>query len=262
MSAAKGKSYAAIPARATGDKRLAAEDYRVLMAIALHDRLGANGIGCFASHPRLAELAGCHEKSLSRTLAKLKLCGYLEISHHPMNGRLRVYRIIYTAFDTDYFLSAKGSSPATKKPGAQQVAEALPEALRNGNNRVAEAAPKVTAISENTQENQLVNYANIFSETEINPIKMGNISCEAADVPTGSISEVVPGKSFGAMLGIIERRLQHGMDESEGKRRVAWLSAQLESGEITDDSEYHRTVRVRDAIAGMLRRLSEITDAA
>ena len=46
--------YAPIPARAMADEELTAEHFRVLMAVAAHDRFNKNGKGCCASHPRLA----------------------------------------------------------------------------------------------------------------------------------------------------------------------------------------------------------------
>lgn len=249
MSSAKGKAYAALPARAMGDKRLAAEDYRVLMAIAAHDRLGANGVGCYAGHPRLASLAGCHEKSLSRTLAKLKECGYLEIRQHPMNGRLRVYRILYTAFDSDYFSSTKGSNPVTKKSAAREVAELLPEAPWNGSNLPPDAEPKVTTGDENTQENQIVRSDNIFSETEIDSMKWEGHPAEPARLPPGSIADVVPGKSLAPMLGIIERKFQHGINVEEARRHLAWIEHQLERG-IVLDADYQRAIRLQRSLTG------------
>ncbi|UVK40735.1 helix-turn-helix domain-containing protein [Mesorhizobium sp. AR10] len=249
MSAAEGKTYAAVPARAIGDKRLSAEDCRVLMVVAIHDRLGANGIGCYAGHPRLADLVGCHEKSLSRSLAWLRQCGYIEISNHPLNGRQRVYRVLYTEWDNDYFRSKpeKGSKSATQKSGPKQVAELLPNTAWNGNSLVA---GKVASEDKNSKENQHVSSGNIFSETEIDPVKREIHPAEAARLPRGSISDAVPGKSLGAMLGIIERKLQHGMNGGEAKRQLAWIDRQLDSGNITLDTDYQRAIRLRNSLTG------------
>jgi DNA-binding MarR family transcriptional regulator len=81
--------FAAIPARAMGDERLSALDLRVLMAIAIHDRLTANGTGCFAGNGRLASLVGCHLKSLSRSLRSLAEAGYITGRDNPLNRRTR-----------------------------------------------------------------------------------------------------------------------------------------------------------------------------
>ena len=70
--------YAPIPARAMADEELTAEHFRVLMAVAAHDRFNKNGKGCCASHPRLARLVKCHPKSLSRSLKALGERGYIE----------------------------------------------------------------------------------------------------------------------------------------------------------------------------------------
>jgi len=108
--------YAPIPARAIGDDNLSSLDLRVLAVIAAHDRLGANGVGCYANHNRLAEIVGCHLKSLSRSLRNLGEGGYIEVAPHPLNRRLRVYRVLYN--DRDHAImkasrTAIGSSPVT-----------------------------------------------------------------------------------------------------------------------------------------------------
>ena len=95
------------------DENLTALDMRVLMALAVHDRFGANGIGCFASHPRLAGLVGCHPKSLSRSLRVLAELSYIEGNPHPMNKRLRVYRVVYTAEDSAIMKGKIGNEPVT-----------------------------------------------------------------------------------------------------------------------------------------------------
>ena len=99
MAEEKWQTFAPIPARAMADEALSALDLRVLMALAVHDRFGANGIGCFASHPRLARLVKCHLKSLSRSLRMLDKLGYIDAVPFLLNKRQRAYRVVYTTAD-------------------------------------------------------------------------------------------------------------------------------------------------------------------
>lgn len=94
----RGPTYAPLPARAIGDKRLSGLHLRVLAAIALHDRLSGargQGQGCWASNKRLAEVASCNYSNLSTACTDLSRFGYLERSTHPLNKRLRIYRVVY-----------------------------------------------------------------------------------------------------------------------------------------------------------------------
>lgn len=88
--------FAPLPIRCVTDERLSALDFRVLTAIAAHDRLTANGLGCTAGQARLAQLTGCHPKSLPRTIARLADIGYLTVE--PM-GRSRRMRVVYNRTD-------------------------------------------------------------------------------------------------------------------------------------------------------------------
>lgn len=91
--------YAPLPARAMVDMRLSERHLRTLAVVAAHDRLGKNGIGCWASHQRLAEMVGCHYTRISHNLKELGELGYIERVEHPLNKRLRVYKVIYTDAD-------------------------------------------------------------------------------------------------------------------------------------------------------------------
>jgi hypothetical protein len=91
----------------------------------VHDRFGANGIGCYASHLRLAGLVRCHLKSLSRSLRVLAELGYIETSQHPLNKRLRVYQVVYLADDLAVLKGTLGNETVTNETpiGNQLVAE-------------------------------------------------------------------------------------------------------------------------------------------
>ncbi len=90
--------FAPGPVRAIGDRRLTETHLRVILAIALHDRLSQhrkNGQGCWASHRKLAELCNINYTNLSTAIRELGELGYLSAQPHHLNKRRRVYRVIY-----------------------------------------------------------------------------------------------------------------------------------------------------------------------
>jgi hypothetical protein len=114
MAERERHTFAPLPARVMADEALAALDLRVLAFLAVHDRFGANGIGSYASHPRLAGLVKCHLKSTSRSLRVLAEPGYIEAAQHPLNKRLRVYRVVYTADDLTVMKGRIGNETVTE----------------------------------------------------------------------------------------------------------------------------------------------------
>jgi DNA-binding MarR family transcriptional regulator len=95
--------FAPLPVRAISDHRLSALHFRVLAAIAMHDRMSDHrkaGQGCWASNKTLAEEVGCDYTRLSATITALGSFGYIDRRPHPLNKRLRVYRVIYGEDDS------------------------------------------------------------------------------------------------------------------------------------------------------------------
>lgn len=95
--------FGGIPFRALRDGELTLLDIRLLAVIAAHDGFNKNRRGCFASHKRLASLIEAHYKSAARSIAKLIDRGYVDASQQGDDGRLRVYRVIYTQEDHHAF---------------------------------------------------------------------------------------------------------------------------------------------------------------
>jgi hypothetical protein len=112
---ARDVTFAPLPARAMADEALSALDLRVLAALTAHDRFGANGIGCYASHSRLAGLVKCHLKSMSRSLRVLAEGGYIDAVPFALNKRQRVYRVLYTAADLAVMSSRIGNDTVTNE---------------------------------------------------------------------------------------------------------------------------------------------------
>lgn len=108
-------TFAPVPMRAWRDKRLTALHLRVLGAISCHDRLNGNGQGCWAGNARLAEIAGCHEKSIPRTVTGLIKMGYvrnLEAKPGTQRSRVRFLTIVYTDEDATMFPKASCTDDA------------------------------------------------------------------------------------------------------------------------------------------------------
>lgn len=98
MSGAK-VLFAPIPERAMGDGRLSALDWRVLTAIAFHDRMSATpkgkGRGCFASRATLAGKVGCDASSLSKAVRRLIGWGYVLEERQTSDRRKMLLRVSY-----------------------------------------------------------------------------------------------------------------------------------------------------------------------
>jgi hypothetical protein len=226
-------TYAPLPARVIGDKTLTGEELRVLAALAVHDRLGANGMGCYASHSRLAALVGCHEKSLSRSLSTLATRGYISASRHPLNARLRVYKVLYSDEDATS-LKSIGNRPATyDEPTGNKPATENPQIGNKPN-------PE-------TQQKQQDESANILGEAIRYPAEAVNRSRESA--PRAEKRENVGGK-----LAMLERGFKAG---KFSKREIAeevlpWLQGLIE-GELDYSSpEFGRAFRLFEDLGGMV----------
>jgi DNA-binding MarR family transcriptional regulator len=101
--------FGPLPIRAIKDFRLSSLEVRLLAAIGFHDRLSLSrgaGAGCWAGNKKLADECDCRPDSLSAAITALVVRGYVTREPHPINKRLRVYRVIY---DLDDRANAKPS---------------------------------------------------------------------------------------------------------------------------------------------------------
>lgn len=236
--------YAPLPARAIGDKNLTAEELRVLGALAVHDRLGANGMGCYASHSRLAALVGCHEKSLSRSLSNLAARGYISANRHPLNARLRVYRVNYTTFDAAY-LKSIGNKPATYEGTFKPVGGATGN--MNGSKPVTETPRIGNKPNPETERNQYDDSVNILGEAIRYPAEAINTSVETAPKREKA-------KSVGTKLAMLEHGFKaHAFTKTEIRDEVLpWLEG-LVSGDLEYGTpDYGRAFRLYEDLGGML----------
>ncbi len=108
-------TYAPMPMRFVADLRLTAEHIRVLGVVAGHDRFAKNEQNCNADHKELARKAGCHPKSLSRSLKALVKFGYVEVMPSPEGKIHRAYRVNYNDADTALMARPKAIKNVTKE---------------------------------------------------------------------------------------------------------------------------------------------------
>ena len=182
MSDAKAKfSFSAIPARAIGDQRLTALHFRLLAAVALHDRMsqGSQGQGCWASLRTLADDCGCHYNSLSPVLHDLGGWGYLHLDRHPDDRRRHVLRVIYTGEDA--VVVKRGEMLRQQPNNVVRPQTGIPEVVNPPNEQ---ASDFIEGSPHNILRNTFRRSDNTFSET-------------------GS-----GGRSANAVLAIVQRRLK------------------------------------------------------
>lgn len=202
MSDPQRPTYAPIPARALADTRLSGTDLRLLAAIAAHDRFGRNGTGCFASQRRLAALIGAHEKAVARSAGRLVEFGYVTSERSPTNGRLVIYRVIYTDDDG---AAMRGDGRSFTKPAGLKLApepgigsksatdSPPPEPVENcaedaeiGSKSATDCRPIGNSQKNKTEPIQCVARPNIFPEREnrLGEARLGN--GENAERPPGN----------------------------------------------------------------------------
>lgn len=216
------------------DRRLSERHFRTLAVVAAHDRLGRNGIGCWASHERLAVMVGCNYNRLSMNLRELTEFGYILRLQHPLNKRLRVYRVIYTIADDATMKGIADRSPS----GEVSLADSSP----NGDVAEPDSSPTQTGLGNNFKE---LSSVNIFSETE-------NISCRSSEIhsPEGAL----PGKkNIGAVLAKLERHLKARSLPSHELPMWRDYLDQLVASLGFEDANYGRAQRLHDEIEGRMQ---------
>lgn len=175
--------YSPVPARAMGDASISGADLRVLMAIASHDRFGKNGTGCYASHATLAVKVSLNSKSVARSIGKLRDAGYISVEKNPLNGRLAVYRVIYTEEDAAVMRGdgrpgvrptrpksvSTGNEDATNRSeGGAAIGNkaATDNKGATGNNPATDYPLIGNSVFQESEQDQRVDHVNIFPERD------------------------------------------------------------------------------------------------
>lgn len=180
MKPTNTKTFCPIPARAICDKRLTAVEWRVLSAICAHDRLGANGVGCYASIERLAGMAECHVKSTSRAISNLAHLKYLEIRKV---GRSNFYTVQYSDLDKVAMKAAKGNETVTYKAANNaEIGNNLAGVFEQIGNKIPEIGNKDFEKPEKSQGFTDDNIFNKSRETDLNKLREAQAALEDEEV--------------------------------------------------------------------------------
>ena len=221
------------------------------MAVAVHDRMSRNGVGCTAGHGRLSALVGCHLKSLSRSLRMLAECGYVGGRSNPLNPRARAYFVIYTEFDAAFLKAVKGNQPVT-----------LPAPI--GNKVIPISAAMGNQLWKNGQQIQQDASYNIFSEAVRYPVETG----ERNSVETAALARSAPKKgnelNVGAYLAIAERDWKAGrLDMGHVRSLYAYLDNLTADGGLEHGDPLHgRAYRLLEELGAAIDAEPFPTEAA
>ena len=203
--------WCAIPARAMSDAALTGLSFRVLMAIAWHDRFNRNGRGCYASQETLARECDTHRKSLYDAITLLKKRGYITEAPDPKDGRRRVYRVVY------HVENVRSTDRTTPMAICGLAAADLAREMRSGNN--SDDTQVIDSIDEVKR--------NIFSETvdEYDATPKEGEHLNTALKPAKPAAPVIDAKPF---LDAIEDRLDAGLHAHKQRAKLAELMGQTQ----------------------------------
>lgn len=234
------------------DKSLSSEHLRILMAIAAHDRFGKNGIGCYATHRTLATIAGCHVKSLSRSIGQLAEKGYISEGTNPINKKLRVYKVVYTDDDALAMKSGRDGTGSSTATYDNDIGNEFATDQRGiGNDLVPKSVPIGNKIEANMHANQLDTSSNIFSETD-------NISSQAEIHSTEVASSLQEDAQMttGRFLAMLERAIRkHQINNQQLNIAITVLENIMNTEEFGTDN-YGRAYRLHEQIGFMLEDIN------
>jgi DNA-binding MarR family transcriptional regulator len=203
--------FGAIPARAIGDPRLSGLHFRLLAAVALHDRMsqGTNGQGCWASMATLAGECRANYNNVSSALTELGDFGYVESERQPDDKRRRVLRVIYT--DDDNILAADTSPTGELSNEPSRDGEVT--ILRLGaNDQTDIVRPETNNIGEIVRP-EILQVTDIVEEASPNIFRRNGYE----DIPQKRSQNIPPkrvlskstnGRSDGSVLAIIQRAIR------------------------------------------------------
>ncbi len=186
--------YSPVPCRAVMDKRLTAQDLRLLAAVAAHDCFGAYGKGCTAGHERLARIINAAQKSVARSFKKLLQLHYISSERTPEDRRRRTYRIIYTNEDHRMFalgenadVSFLNARTQSREPEPENLwAEDMASYLSDSVTETPGSVTKATQIGNRANSVSHCNPWNTYTLIEESKYKSGNRTHTIESVECGS----------------------------------------------------------------------------
>jgi DNA-binding MarR family transcriptional regulator len=219
--------FAPIPARAAADPELSGLQLRVLAVIAMHDRFGKNGQGCWASGRTLAAIVRCEYSRLSDAISRLRERGYITTSRHPTNGRLLVHRVVYSEADANTLPNGKPSSldgtlceTANRLPDSLPPSDTLSNEINGVRSPIDEKVYSVEAVRDSAEA------------VERDSAKAAHVASRHASLAKPKIQK--GSAHVGATLAHLERQLRAGSTEYLTSEWADWLSTVHADGDYGD----------------------------
>jgi len=252
-----GGYFAPLPHRAIGDTALSALELRVLAAIAYHDRLSGprkRGSGCWAGNPKLAEECSCHLSSLSTAITGLATKGYIIREPHPINKRLRVFRVIYEHID--HLANSEvcerrslGDSLANEKRSRCDT-DQKPKPWRQREELITTVSRQQGQPTETVDELE-VKYIPLSGEDITQKSRKNSVeTASLCDAGLGNKNEFEEDSNIGGFLALVERRCRmNGINYQIDDQTRAKLDMILSLMESTDPA-YNQAMRILDNWGG------------
>lgn len=200
--------FAPVPNRALWDDRLTDRDVRILGVIAAHDQLSGakgKGQGAWASHARMAALAGTEYSRFSVSVNRLLNLGYLQRDRLRTDRRKFTYRVIY--------------SPEDRLPSSKQLL--CPTA--NEPTEIVCSGPELSDYDGTESSSQYISQSEERYSAKAGEDILEN---QPRFAPNGS-PECRGSANVGAQLAALERALKHE-DEFDLIACYRWLEECLE----------------------------------
>lgn len=215
--------FAPMPNRALWDRRLTSQDIRNLAVVCAHDQLSGprgKGQGAWASHARMAAIAGTEYSRFSVSINRLLECGYLDRERLATDRRKFTYRVIYTAED---------SLPSSKEVVC---------ATANDHPEIVCSDPE---LSHDEQTETTAQY--ISRSEERDSAEAGKInSSEEARFAARRLSKIEFADNVGGQLAQLERALKAG-EKIDCLAAYAWLETIEE-----DDEHRYWALRLSESV--------------
>jgi len=185
-------AFCPFPLHAIEDQRLTLLELRVLGVISYHDRLSiprGKGQGAWVAQQKIAEKIGAHFTSVSSAIANLAKLGYLTGERHPLNRRLRVYRVIYRNKGGE-ILSAQGKDRHAALSDAGKLApETLSPDSENAANNQKDANVEYISQSDVRYSAEAEEDIPLRGAPTISARRLGvNLGANRRDAPKGGLS--------------------------------------------------------------------------
>jgi hypothetical protein len=179
-------------------------------------------------------MIGCGYTRLSTNLRELAELGYITQANHPLNKRLRVYRVQYTIADEATMKGIPDISPS----GEVSNDDTSPD----GEAASEDSSPTPTR---STNDFKLLSSVNIFRETE-------KISCRSNERYSPESALPMKRENLGGVLAVLERKIKaNGLLSHELPMWLEYLDQATATADV-EDPNFGRATRLYDEVSARL----------